>query len=190
MSMSRVTRRYVQGFLGVLDAGRIDAVESALERFDAVLRTSPAVTAVLYHPTISRSKKKALIATLAADAPKELTAFLGYVIDKKRERMLKELHSAFTSAADTVRGIVRSRVSSATPLPEQQLASLGSALNTALGKQVTIETSVDTALLGGLRVFVGSYVIDGTLKSRLERLHRHLLQETTQIKPAAPAHSY
>jgi hypothetical protein len=36
-----------------------------------------------------------------------------------------------------------------------------------------------------MQVFVGSYVIDGALKSRLARLHKYLLEETTQLKPVA-----
>jgi F0F1-type ATP synthase delta subunit len=50
---------------------------------------------------------------------------------------------------------------------------------------VKLETDTDAGLLAGLQVFVGSYAVDGSLKSRLARLHKHLLQETTQLKSVA-----
>ena len=185
MSDLRVTRRYVQGFLGVLDADKIDAVEAALDRFDELLQANPAITAVLHHPTISRSQKQVLVRDLVTDAPPELTRFLCYVIEKKREHILKDVGAEFKIAADTVRGIVRGRVRSAAPLREAQQERLVAGLSTALGKQVTLETQIDAGLLAGLQVFVGSYAIDGALKSRLARLHKQLLEETTQLKPAA-----
>jgi len=185
VSSSRVARRYVQGFLGVLDAARLDAVEAAFERFDALLRTSPAVTAVLYHPAISRLKKQALVRSLAADAPPELVRFLCHMISKKREHMLKGLCAEFKNAADGLRGIVRGRVCSAAALRPEQQERLTSTLSSALAKQVRLEAHTDTGLLAGMQVFVGSYVIDGSVKSRLARLRKHLLEETTQLKPVA-----
>lgn len=182
---SRVARRYVQGFLGVLDAARLDAVEAAFERFDALLQTSPSVTAVLYHPAISRLKKQALVRSLAADAPPELVRFLCHLIAKKREHMLKGLCAEFKAAADGLRGIVRGRVCSASALRSEQQQRLAGSLSAALGKQVMLDSRIDAGLLAGMQVFVGSYVIDGSVKSRLARLRKHLLEETTQLKPVA-----
>jgi len=175
----------VQGFLGVLDAGRIDAVEAALESFDELLRTSASVAAVLYHPAISRSKKQALVRDLATDAPPELVRFLCYMISKKREHMLKAVCAEFKHAADALRGIVRGRVCSAAPLRQEQQERLTASLSAALGKKVTLAADTDAGLLAGMQVFVGTYVIDGSVKSRLARLRKHLLEETTQLKPVA-----
>ena len=99
--------------------------------------------------------------------------------------MLKDVYAEFRNAADTVRGIVRGRVRSAAPLNEAQQERLASGLSSMLGKQVTLETQLDAELLAGMQVFVGSYAVDGSLKSRLARLYKHLLEETTQLKPVA-----
>jgi len=181
----RVTRRYVQGFLGVLDVDKIDAVEAALVQFDDMLQSHPAITSVLYHPTIERPQKQALVRDLIKDAPQEVVRFLCYIIEKKREHILKDVCAEFKTAADAVRGIVHGRVRSAASLSDAQQERLATGLSTVLGKQVTLETHIDADLLAGIQVFVGSYAIDGTLKSRLARLHKHLLEETTQLKPVA-----
>jgi len=185
VSDSRVARRYVQGFVAMLDAGRIDAVEAALDRFDALLRAAPDVSAVLYHPAVSRSKKQDLVRALIADAPPELLRFLSYIIAKKRAHILPGVNAAFKIAADNVRGIVRGRVHSAAALRPEQQERLTSALSGALGKEVTLESRTDAGLLAGIQVFVGSYAIDGSLKSRIARLHKYLLEQTTQLKPVA-----
>ena len=47
---------------------------------------------------------------------------------------------------------------------------VAAALRTALGKDPEITTRVDPALLGGLKVRVGSRLFDASLKSRLDSL--------------------
>ena len=42
------------------------------------------------------------------------------------------------------------------------------------GNDVTAEFAVDLALLGGMRIRVGSDVWDGTVRGRLERLQQQL----------------
>jgi F-type H+-transporting ATPase subunit delta len=171
--------------MGVLEAGTIDAVEASLDRFDEMLRNTPAITAVLFHPTVGRAKKQALVRALLADAPPELIRFVCHIIKKKREHLLTDVRAEFRNAADAVRGIVRGRVRSAAPLGQAQQERLARGLSAALGKQVKLEMNIDADLLAGLQVFVGSYAIDGTLKNRLARLHKYLLEETTQLKSVA-----
>jgi len=108
-----------------------------------------------------------------------------YMISKKREHMLKGLCVEFKNAADGLRGIVRGRVCCASALRDAQQQRLTASLSAALGKEVKLETRTDAGLLAGMQVFVGSHVIDGSVKSRLARLRKHLLEETTQLKPVA-----
>ena len=56
------------------------------------------------------------------------------------------------------------------PLTDAQAASLAAALRTALGKDPEIETRVDPAILGGVKVRVGSRLYDASLKSKLDSL--------------------
>ena len=56
-------------------------------------------------------------------------------------------------------------------------AHLQGALDRALG-QAVIEAETDPKLLGGLKIHIGDRLIDGTVRSRLERLHTHLTEST------------
>ena len=57
-----------------------------------------------------------------------------------------------------------------TELTDAQKKALAASLRTALGKDPEIETKVDPAILGGLKVRVGSRLYDASLKSRLDSL--------------------
>lgn len=66
------------------------------------------------------------------------------------------------------------RIESAVKLDPQASKQIVDRLKRKYGNDLTADFGVDPALLGGLRVRVGSDVWDGTLRNRLERLQQQL----------------
>jgi len=64
------------------------------------------------------------------------------------------------------------KIESASELSPQAAFDIGARLKRKYGEELTTEFVVDPALLGGLRVRVGSDVWDGTLRNRLQRLQQ------------------
>lgn len=64
----------------------------------------------------------------------------------------------------------RAIIQSAVALDEPTTAGLIADLKKKYGPQITTEFSVDSDLLGGVKIRVGSDVWDGSVKNRLERL--------------------
>jgi len=63
-------------------------------------------------------------------------------------------------------------VESATPLPADLRAEVTGRLGKIYGSAVNISFSENPALLGGLRIQVGSDLYDGSVKTRLEKLEQ------------------
>jgi len=70
-------------------------------------------------------------------------------------------------------------VTTTVPLTDSQQARLRGALDTFSGKTVTMECAVDREILGGVVARIGGTVIDGSLRTRLERIKKALLAEET-----------
>jgi F-type H+-transporting ATPase subunit delta len=66
------------------------------------------------------------------------------------------------------------KIESANELSPEVTANIVSNLIRRYGNDLTTEFAVNPELLGGMRVRVGSYVWDGTVKNRLERLANQL----------------
>ena len=66
------------------------------------------------------------------------------------------------------------KIESAVPLEEREAAEVTARLKRKYGEDLTAQFEVNPALLGGMRVRVGSDVWDGTVRSRLERLQQQL----------------
>ena len=107
MTPLRVTKRYVQGIIGAAQAqGLVDAVEQALQSIDAVIMENRDFRNLLFHPMISRDRKKNLLHKIIGDhAPALVRNFIDLVVEKKREHILASVYGEFKAAADDLRGI-------------------------------------------------------------------------------------
>ena len=61
-------------------------------------------------------------------------------------------------------------VISARPLTEEQSAKISAALKARLGRDITLNTTIDESLLGGAIIRAGDMVIDGSAVGKLNRL--------------------
>jgi F-type H+-transporting ATPase subunit delta len=66
------------------------------------------------------------------------------------------------------------RIETAAALGQQVAGDVVTRLKRKYGQDLTTDFAVDPALLGGMRVRVGSDVWDGTVRHRLERLQQEL----------------
>lgn len=167
MRDSVIARRYARAFYKLSFAqGRVAEVLKDLAAFAGLFVERAEIRKFLAHPAIPLEAKVKLIKKLAAV---EVTAdFVQFLIDKGRLSLLPAVYEDFLRIYRRDAGIVAAEVTSAVPLGEDLRERLGTALARLTGKRVEIETVVDEAVVGGLKLTVGDHVIDGTLASCLE----------------------
>ena len=96
------------------------------------------------------------------------------LVQQPRERRVRELLGRAIQLAAAQRKRVVATVASAVPLSAQQQTRLAAALSARYDTEVAINTVVDPATVGGLRVQIADDVIDGTVASRLSELRQRL----------------
>jgi F-type H+-transporting ATPase subunit delta len=96
--------------------------------------------------------------------------FLGLLCANRRLAALTEITAAFKRLSADRRGIVSAEVVTAIAMTKSQSEMLARTLRAALGRDPEIQTRVDPAILGGVKVKVGSRLYDASLKSKLDSL--------------------
>jgi F-type H+-transporting ATPase subunit delta len=113
-------------------------------------------------------------ALLKGKASEQTIAILTALLAQPRGRRIAELirYAATIVADESGNGIATVTVASA--LDEAQRTRLASALSKQYGRDIRINEIVDPVILGGMRVQVGSEVIDGTISNRIADLRLRL----------------
>ena len=182
-----VARNYAEALLELAD--RNESAEAFGEWMAAVadlLDEDPRLRLFLETPRIdAEAKKTALVSALGDRVPKPFLNFLRITIDKRRQRLLRDIDREYRQLLDERMGRVHVRVTVAHALDEAGLRELQRELSRMLGKTAVPEVRVDPDILGGIVLRTGDTVFDGSVKHRMERLKRRLLE--TNLSGPAPA---
>jgi F-type H+-transporting ATPase subunit delta len=100
--------------------------------------------------------------------------FVQTLAENRRLGYLPEIAAIFAELKDAEEGIVDVTVTSAAPLDQQQQLTLSEALARKLKRQVRLHCETDKTLIGGAVLRAGDLVIDGSLRTRLDRIATEL----------------
>ena len=128
------------------------------------------------NPSISKEEKKKIVETLKQKLSQTTTNFLYLLIDKGRFNLLADIQKELVKLINRASGTVVAEVYSASQIDVNTLDSLRSTLEASLGhnERVTLESKIEPALIGGLKVKINDLVYDGSVKERLENLKRRI----------------
>ena len=86
-----------------------------------------------------------------------------------------EIQEQFVQLHSQHLGVISAEVETARPLGDQARERLEQALSRTTGKKVQLVEKVRPELIAGIRVQLGSLLIDGTLERQLQELNRAML---------------
>jgi len=127
------------------------------------------------NPFIAAENKKALIKQILSEASPYLRNFLLLLVDNRRIFFLPEILQQYLALLRQLNQTVLAEVTSAVALTEdQQQAVTEKVLALTKARQVELATKVDSDLIGGVIIKVGSQVIDSSIRGQLRRLSLRL----------------
>jgi F-type H+-transporting ATPase subunit delta len=151
---------------------QLAGIESDLGRFACLLDESADLRRLVKSPVFSAEDQARAVGAVLDKAG--IGGLVGNLVKvaagNRRLFMVPDIIAAFRRLLARHRGEVSAEVTSATPLNDGQLADLKAALKASLGKDVALATAVDPGLIGGLIVKVGSRMIDGSVRTKLNSL--------------------
>jgi F-type H+-transporting ATPase subunit delta len=171
--VSGLAERYAAALFELADERRmLDEVASDLRQLRAMLAASPDLARLVRSPILTRREQSKAVAALVERAgfTPLVRDFLAVVAKNRRLFAVPAMIEAYLRNLAERRGEVTAEVTAALPLSEGQLGLLSEQLRRSVGRRVSLEVKVDPGLIGGLIVKLGSRMIDGSLKSKLQRL--------------------
>ncbi len=175
-SLDPVTTRWAGALFNLARrAGALDQVSSDLEHL-AVELESAAVRGLLFGTEAGLEQKRAKLASLSGSFHRLTRNFMALLFDRRREEVLRGVAEAFRRRRLVDAGVIEGHVDSMRPLAAAEVERIAEALGTQLGKRVRLENRIDPELVAGMRVFVGSRMIDYSVQGRMHRMRRKLME--------------
>jgi F-type H+-transporting ATPase subunit delta len=171
--MASVAGRYASALYDLAtEQNQVKPVEQAMTQLQGLLDTSDDLRSLVRSPVFSADEQgKALGVVMDKAQIGGLTAnFVKLIARNRRLFVLPEMIKNFRTLVARGRGEVQAEVTSAVALNDAQLQQLKETLKASVGKDVSIASRVDSGLLGGLVVKVGSRMIDSSLRTKLNSI--------------------
>jgi F-type H+-transporting ATPase subunit delta len=176
MPRQSAARRYAEAAFQV--AVRDDTIETWRRELDtaAAVVEDERVGRTLANPSIPLESRDTMarkaFASIAGDKVMNLIAL---TLRRGRIEELPRIAAEFRRLDDQRQGITHAVATSADALTPQEARALTERLERLTGGKVALDLRVDPDLLGGLVVRIGDRLIDGSVRSRLERLRNQLV---------------
>ncbi len=160
------------------DEKAVDAVNADLDKFSAILAESADLTRLVRSPVFTADEQgKALSAVLAKAGIGGITANLMKVLTANRRLFaVTDVIRGYKALVANFRGEATADVTVAEPLSDKNLDALKAALKSVTGKDVALNVNVDPSIIGGLVVKLGSRMVDGSLRTKLNSI-KHAMKE-------------
>ena len=155
-----------------LESKAVEQVQADLKAFDALVAANPDLARLVRSPVFSaEDQTRALVAILDRAGIKGIAAnFLRVVASNRRLFAAREMIRGFNALVAKHKGEVTAQVTVAAPLNDARMNEIRDTLRQVTGKDVRIDVDVDPSIIGGLKVKLGSRMVDASLRTKLNSI--------------------
>lgn len=166
-----IARPYARAVFGIAnDKGELKAWSELLAIL-AYCVAQAEVQSVISNPAVSDEQVIGLLANVSGKLMTEdASNFLAVLAQNNRLSLLADIAVIYEELREQAEQMMTADVTSTLKLTAKQQKDISTALKKRLGRDVTLNTSVDKALLGGAIIRAGDLVIDGSALGKLNRL--------------------
>lgn len=182
MSAQRIARVYAEALLNAAEKqGQVDNVREELDSLvKDVLSANPSFEVLLSSAAMGRKARAEVLEQVFASRASEIVYnFLQVLNDHERLDLLRAVRHAYRELVDQRAGRVRVQVQTAVALPDDQVSRLHDELRSVFHVEPVLETRVEPALLGGLRVRIGDWQYDASVRTQLEMIRQQIIARSS-----------
>ncbi len=152
------------------ETGALDLWSDALANLSAVVSDAQ-MSKLLDDPGSGKNQKGELIIQILADNLNEQQqSLVKLMAENGRLKLMPDVLEQFEVARAKAENKIEAEVISAFELSAEQTNTLVKTLKNKLGCDITLTTSIDESLIGGVIIKAGDTIIDASMKSQLDSL--------------------
>ena len=156
----------------------LETVENNVNELLTIYSTSKELKNFIKNPTQSQSTQLEILNRISKqmNLTKIIQNFLGVLVIKRRIFFINKIFINFLSLASKQRGELKASLISSKNLTNEELESLNKDLSQTMGAPIAFDYKVDESLIGGLKMQIGSLMIDTSIKNKLKKYKQTMLE--------------
>jgi len=153
-------------------------VENGIKSLKELLKESKDFNEMILSPTVAKDDKKNVIFIIADknNFSKILKNFLGFVASKNRLFFLDKIIDSFLNLVSNSKGELKAKLISAKKLSLEEQDKIQNELSKDFKSSLSIDYEYNSELIGGIIIQVGSVMVDTSIKTKLKKLEKNMLE--------------
>lgn len=170
-----IAKRYSRALIESAGS-EVDAIRNDLGLINETINSSSDLKNVILNPTFNEEKVEEIIGDIFYSKISEKTLnFLKMLIKAHRMDIFEDITYWYCEFDDELKNKLKVSVTSAIVLNDETKERLKHKLEAKFKKTILLNYAVDESIIGGLIIKANDKIIDGSIKSKYERLKKSLV---------------
>tara|TARA_B100001173_G_C15715719_1_gene432197 strand:- start:3 stop:560 length:558 start_codon:yes stop_codon:yes gene_type:complete len=177
---SETSDRYSRALFEVANETKeLDKIENDVRNFQLLFDSSSEIKNFILNPTQSKNTQNNVINLLSVKLgfSKNLKNFFLLLIEKRRIFFVKKISESFLKLCSKKRGEIKASLISSKELSSVELDEISKDLSSSMRSKIKFDYKVDKELIGGLKLQLGSFMIDTSIKNKLKKYKQAMLED-------------
>ena len=169
---TETSERYSRALFEVSkEANELDKVEGDIKNFQLLINSSSEINSFIKNPSQNINQQNQVINLLSdkLEFSRNLKNFFLLLIEKRRIFFIKKIAESFLRLCSKKRGEIKASLISSKELTQSEIDQLNKELSEAIGLTLKLDYKIDKDLIGGLKLQLGSFMIDTSIKNKLNK---------------------
>jgi F-type H+-transporting ATPase subunit delta len=159
-----------------MEHDRLDVVREQLDMFVGALDQNRELATFFFSPYFSSQEKKDGLRRAIDGAEPVFMNFLEALIERHRMPAIYRIRSRFEELWDEENKLLPVQVTTAVELDESIVRSIGDRIGSQTGQKVELSSRVEPEIIGGIVLRVGNFILDASIRNRLNQLRKQVAQ--------------
>ena len=173
--MEEVAEVYARALFEVaMDQSKLEQIHEQLGAFADSMNENMDLRRFFFSPYFSTEEKKEALKRMLKGAEEPFMNFLEALLERHRMPVIFRIRARFDQLWGEEHKLLPVQVTSAVELDKRTINEIGERIGEQVGREVELSSNVDPEILGGLVLRVGNFVLDASIRNRLEQLRKQV----------------
>ena len=173
--MEEIAQVYARSLFEVaLEHGVLDEIREQLAAFADALAANRQLAMFCFSPYFTVEEKKEGLRRVVVAPHPLFRNFLEALVERHRMPVIYRIRTEFDRLWDKHHQRLPVAVTSAVELDEETVRSIGERIGEQTGNEIELHSSVDPEIIGGIVLRVGNFILDASIRNRLEQLRKQV----------------